>query len=135
MANREVAGKSAAEAKPARQRTSGSATGETAPPKTATEPRPAAASGAAAASPPGRALTITVPLDRAINIAELPVAAAGRVLTAKGGLPIYVGLGVLAVADMIDWPVAAAAGAGYAILRRWGPLRPAQTAARTQKAE
>jgi hypothetical protein len=88
----------------------------------------------AASAQAGRALTVTVPLDRAIDIVMLPVAAARRVLSAKNvGLPVYVGLGVLAVADVIDPPVAAALGVGYAVLRRWGPLRPAREAPDGQK--
>jgi hypothetical protein len=39
------------------------------------------------------------------------------------GLPAYVGVGALAVAGVVEWPVAAAAGAGVAALRRWGPGR------------
>jgi hypothetical protein len=87
-----------------------------------------------AKAPPGRALTVTVPLDRAIDVALLPVATARRVLSAKAvGVPVYVGLGVLAVADVIDPPVAAATGIGYAALRRWGPLQPAREAPGGQK--
>ena len=82
----------------------------------------------AAAERHGRTLTVTIP-DRAADIAMLPVAAGRRVLTARrGGLPVYVGLGVLAAVDVIELPVAAAVGVGYAVLRRWGPLRPAHEA-------
>lgn len=76
-----------------------------------------------AAEQPGRTVTVTIP-DRAIDIAMLPVAAGRRLLAGRSGLPVYVGLGVLAVADIIELPVAAAAGVGYAALRRWGPLHP-----------
>lgn len=73
----------------------------------------------------GRELTITIP-DRPVDVVMFPVAAARRVLSGrKVGLPVYVGLGVLAVADVIDPPLAAVTGVGYAIMRRWGPLRPA----------
>ena len=82
------------------------------------------AQDAAATVTPAHSVTITIPLDRAIDVAMVPVAAAGRLLSARRGLPVYAGLGVLAVADIIDLPVAAAAGVGYAALRRWGPLRP-----------
>jgi hypothetical protein len=75
-----------------------------------------------------RSLTITIPVDRAVQVAAAPVAMAGRVLSAKGGLPLYAGLAVLAIADVITWPVAASVGAGYAIMRRWGPFRPAAPA-------
>jgi hypothetical protein len=54
----------------------------------------------------------------------LPVAAGRRAITARNGLPVYIGLGVLAAVDVIEMPVAAAVGVGYAALRRWGPLRP-----------
>ena len=48
--------------------------------------------------------------------------AAGRALSARGGLPIYAGLGALAATDVIAWPAAVAAGVGYAVLRWWGPF-------------
>lgn len=99
--------------------------------------RAAAGQGEAPAKPsesrnlPGRVLTINVPTvnvpspDRMIHAVMTPAAGARRVLSARGtGLPVYVGLGVLAVADVIDPPLAAATGVGYAVLRRWGPLRP-----------
>lgn len=73
----------------------------------------------------GRTLTVTIP-GRAADIVMLPVAAGRRVLTARTGLPVYVGLGVLAAVDVIELPVAAAVGVGYAALRRWGPLHPAR---------
>jgi hypothetical protein len=84
------------------------------------------------AGPPAsrREVTITVPLDRAVDAVTMPVATASRVLSAAGGLPFYAGLGVLAAADVISWPVAVTAGAGYLALRKWGPLqRPAVPAA------
>jgi hypothetical protein len=82
----------------------------------------------------GRTLTVTVP-ERAMDIVMLPVAAGRRVVTARSGLPVYAGLGVLAVADVIELPVAAAVGVGYAVLRRWGPLRPAGRAPDGEKAQ
>ncbi|HUK69450.1 MAG TPA: hypothetical protein VLW50_11990 [Streptosporangiaceae bacterium] len=78
-----------------------------------------------AAGPTAHMLTINIPMDEAIDVAAFPVKMAGRVLAAKGGLPLYAGLGVLAAAQVIEWPVAALAGVSYAVLRRWGPLRPA----------
>jgi hypothetical protein len=54
--------------------------------------------------------------------AAAPVAAARRVLATKGGLPLYVGLGGLALAGIIDWPVALAAGTGYGLARFWASL-------------
>ncbi|MFC8915442.1 hypothetical protein ACFT5C_06695 [Streptomyces sp. NPDC057116] len=79
-------------------------------------------------SAPGQhTVSFTVPsLDRvangAANAALLPVAAARQVLPAKGGLPLYLGLGALGVADVIEWPVAIGIGVGYAVLRRGGVM-------------
>jgi hypothetical protein len=73
-------------------------------------------------------------LSAAAAVAAAPVAAARRVLAAKRGLPLYAGLGGLALVGIIDWPVAAAAGAGYGLARFWcdldeqrkqSPVRPA----------
>lgn len=75
-----------------------------------------------------REFTITIP-DRPVDAVMLPVAAVRRVLSGRNvGLPVYVGLGVLAVAEVIDPPLAAVTGVGYAIMRRWGPLRPGREA-------
>ena len=93
-------------------------------------------SAARETAPHGRSLTINIPVDRAIDVAKTPVSAARRVLSGKrGGIPVYVGLGVLAVADVLDPPLAVVTGAGYAALRRWGPLRPADHAADGQQAQ
>lgn len=104
-------------------------------PRTADASGTAADPGTAATPPSDRTLTVTIPLDRAMDMAMLPVAAAGRVLSAKGGLPVYVGLGVLAVVDVVDWPVAAAAGVGYAVFRRWTPFRTAHASPIAEHAE
>lgn len=73
-------------------------------------------------------ITVTIPVDRAADTAKkavaLPVATARRVLPAKGGLPLYAGLGALGVAGVLEWPVAVGIGIGYAVLRRGGPLEP-----------
>lgn len=109
------------------------------PRKTATKEAPAkeaAKESAAPDSPGGRTISFTVPsLDRvannAANAALLPVAAARQVLPAKGGLPLYLGLGAAAAADVIEWPVAIGIGVGYAVLRRGGLMsgpRPGATA-------
>jgi hypothetical protein len=58
-------------------------------------------------------------MSTASGIVMTPVAMARRVLPAKGGIPLYAGLGALAVVGLIEWPVAAAAGAGYALARYW----------------
>ncbi|MGP4002135.1 hypothetical protein [Streptomyces sp. 8N706] len=83
-----------------------------------------------------RTVTITLPsfdrvASRAANAAMLPVAAARQVLPAKGGLPVYVGLGVLGIADVIEWPVAVGIGVGYAVLRRQGVLPSEPVAAKS----
>jgi len=132
MTHPEQANQPAAASQPAQQRPGGAAQRKTTTESggtaaTSGAEATAAASGAEAAAPREHTLTVTVPLDRAIDVAKAPVTTAGRVLSSMGGLPVYVGLGVLAVAEIIEWPVAVAAGAGYAVLRRWGPLRPAST--------
>ncbi len=48
----------------------------------------------------------------------LPVAVARRVLPDRD-LPVYLGVAALAVADVVDWPVAVASVLGYAAVRRW----------------
>ena len=48
---------------------------------------------------------------------------ARRVAPMGHGLPVYLGLGGLAALGAVEWPLAAAAGVGFAALRRWGPLR------------
>ncbi|MEU0967634.1 hypothetical protein ABZ357_20195 [Streptomyces sp. NPDC005917] len=72
--------------------------------------------------------TITIPLDSVAHTVQkavtLPVTAAQRILPAKGGLPLYAGLGALALAGALEWPVAAGIGIGYALLRRGGALAP-----------
>ncbi|MBV9857691.1 MAG: hypothetical protein JOY82_24735, partial [Streptosporangiaceae bacterium] len=56
-------------------------------------------------------------LSTAADAMRVPVDIARQVLPGRGGLPVYAGLGALAVIGLIDWPVAAAAGAGYALAR------------------
>lgn len=96
-------------------------------------PAPASSKTAATAKRPSPAdhktheITVTIPADKifstAADIVTAPLAIAGRVLPAKGGILLYAGLGVLAIAEIIEWPVAVAAGAGYALARRWTPAR------------
>lgn len=69
-----------------------------------------------------RTVTVTLPslgrvADGAMNVATFPIAAARQILPAKKGLPLYLGLGVLGAADVIEWPVAFGIGLGYAVLR------------------
>jgi hypothetical protein len=56
--------------------------------------------------------------------ARLPLVAGREAIRTAHGLPAYLGVGALAVAGVVEWPVAAAAGAGVAALRRWGPAKP-----------
>lgn len=78
-------------------------------------------------------VTITLPVERAADAAkkavEMPVVTAQRVLPAKGGLPLYLGLGALGVAGILEWPVAVGIGVGYAVLRRGGAVGPADGSA------
>ncbi|MBY8882311.1 hypothetical protein [Actinacidiphila acidipaludis] len=73
-------------------------------------------------------VTITIPVDSAASavgkVVSLPVVAAQRILPSAGGLPLYVGLGALGIAGVLEWPVAAGIGVGYAVLRHGGPLNP-----------
>jgi hypothetical protein len=72
----------------------------------------------------GHTVTVTVPLDRmvgtAASVVMAPVIVARKVLPAKGGLPLYLGLGALGAAGVLEWPVALGVGIGYAVLRRGG---------------
>ncbi|MEE4590588.1 hypothetical protein V2J94_01525 [Streptomyces sp. DSM 41524] len=56
----------------------------------------------------------------AAQVAMKPIEMARRVLPAKGGLPLYVGLGALGAVEIIEWPVAVGIGVGYAVLRKGG---------------
>ncbi|OPF75025.1 hypothetical protein VT50_0225670 [Streptomyces antioxidans] len=56
----------------------------------------------------------------AAKMAMKPIEMARRVLPAKGGLPLYVGLGALGAVEIIEWPVALGIGVGYAVLRKGG---------------
>jgi biotin transporter BioY len=49
-----------------------------------------------------------------------PLAVAQRVLP-DNPVPVVLGAGALALAGLIEWPVAAAIGLGYVALRRWHP--------------
>lgn len=124
----------------ARQSAAGgtTATRSTTEPTGAAEPGQDQAASAAAGEPAaaapegaehgGHDITVTIPLDRiahnAAHVALLPVSVARQVLPAKGGLPLYLGLGALGAFGVLEWPVAVGIGAGYAILRRAGRLNP-----------
>lgn len=78
---------------------------------------------AAPSSAGRRTITLTMPSPRqiangALDAAMLPVAVVRQILPAKKGLPIYLGLGVLGAAEVLEWPVAIGIGVGYAVLRR-----------------
>jgi hypothetical protein len=51
----------------------------------------------------------------------LPVRVARSVLPGQGDAVVYVAAGALGAAGVVEWPVAAAIGVGYGVLRRWGP--------------
>lgn len=83
----------------------------------------------------GHVVTVTIPITvdqlvaATVTVVKLPTSVVRRVVSTKRGLPVYLGIGGLAVVGVAEWPVAAAAGVGYAALRRWGPLRPGSTSA------
>jgi hypothetical protein len=91
--------------------------------KSAPAPAPADNSG-------GRSITVTIPVtmeqvvSATIAVAHWRTGAIRKVASTKHGLPLYLGIGGLAVVGLAVWPAAAAAGVGIAVLRRWGPLRP-----------
>ena len=103
---------------------------------------------AAASKNSGHSITVTIPVtvDQLVTAAVGATAAAARLQTtvvrravaARYGLPVYLGIGGLAVVGVAEWPAAAAAGVGYAVLRRWGPLKreaaPAEGSAEKAKA-
>lgn len=62
-------------------------------------------------------------LTQAATTAMLPFTAA-RQLLPDTPVPVALGAGALAVAGVIEWPVAAAIGLGYLAIRRWHPATP-----------
>lgn len=84
--------------------------------------------GSRAGGSGGSGFTVTIPTDEifstAVTAVLTPIAVARRVLPAKGGLPLYAGLGGLALIGVLDWPVAVAAGAGYGLARLVGHQDP-----------
>lgn len=78
-------------------------------------------------------VTVTIP-QPVVDVATAPFVIVGRVLPAKRGLPVYIGLGVLAAVDAVAWPVAAGIGVAYAAIRHWGPqARPPDARRRTSR--
>ncbi|MFD7502907.1 hypothetical protein [Streptomyces sp. NPDC059850] len=71
----------------------------------------------------GRTVTFTVPRAAmaTANVASVPIRTARRVLPAKGGLPLYLGLGAMGVEGVLEWPIAVGVGLGYAVLRNPPP--------------
>ncbi len=61
---------------------------------------------------------VSQPSSSLIRTATAPFAAAAAVVPA-GPVPVALGAGALAVAGVIEWPIAAAIGLGYLALRRW----------------
>lgn len=89
--------------------------------------------GNGASGQDNRGVTVPIPsageiLSTAATAMMTPIAIARRILPAKGGLPVYAGLGGLALVGIVEWPVAVAAGAGYGLARlvRPGTDQPAQ---------
>jgi hypothetical protein len=117
-AGRQEAGKGRKKAPSKRDASKGTASKRAAP-APAARSAPRADSGG-----DGHDINVHIPVDRmahkAADAAMLPVALARQVLPAKGGLPVYIGLGALGAAGVIEWPVALGIGAGYAVLRRTG---------------
>lgn len=78
----------------------------------------------------GRSITVTIPVtmeqvvSATLAVAHWRTGVIRKVASTKRGLPLYLGIGGLAVVGLAEWPAAAAAGVGIAVLRRWGPLRP-----------
>jgi hypothetical protein len=60
--------------------------------------------------------------EQLVDALTAPLAVAQRVLP-DNPVPVALGAGALALAGLIDWPVAAAIGLGYVALRRWHPAR------------
>jgi hypothetical protein len=98
------------------------ATEPTAGPGTTT--RPALNSATAPGAGPGAEPAGPDRLEQAATALTLPWTVA-RQLLPDNPVPVALGAGALAVAGIIEWPVAAAIGLGYAALRRWRAPRPA----------
>jgi hypothetical protein len=54
---------------------------------------------------------------------QMPVTVAREVVSRTPEIPVAVVAAGTAVVGLVEWPLAVTAVAGYAILRRWGPLR------------
>ena len=57
------------------------------------------------------------------SVAGASIRGTREVLDHVPEVPVAVAATAVAVAGLVDWPVAVGAVAGYAVLRRWGPLR------------
>ncbi|MGW7755427.1 hypothetical protein ACWGK6_28635 [Streptomyces violaceusniger] len=73
----------------------------------------------------GKDRTVTFTVPRAAmataSVVTLPIRTARRILPAKGGLPLYLGLGAMGLAGVLEWPIAVGVGVGYAVLRNPPP--------------
>ncbi|SED08620.1 hypothetical protein SAMN04490356_6848 [Streptomyces melanosporofaciens] len=58
-----------------------------------------------------------MPAMTTASVATMPIRTARRILPAKGGLPLYLGLGAMGLAGVLEWPIAVGVGVGYAVLR------------------
>ncbi|MBU3868047.1 hypothetical protein KN815_29540 [Streptomyces sp. 4503] len=89
----------------------------------ATTPKTADTRKTGASRGKGRTVTFTVPRAAmaTASVATMPIRTARRILPAKGGLPLYLGLGAMGLAGVLEWPVAVGVGVGYAVLRNPPP--------------
>lgn len=58
------------------------------------------------------------PAETIAGVVALPLDVARKVFPQRG-LPVYLGIVALTIVNVIDWPVAVAAGLGYVALREW----------------
>jgi hypothetical protein len=71
------------------------------------------------------------PAETIAGVVALPLDVARKVFPQRG-LPVYLGIVALTITNVIEWPVAVAAGLGYVALREW--QRPAATDTSPQEA-
>lgn len=60
--------------------------------------------------------------EQAAKVLTMPLAMAQRVLPVSS-TPVFLGASALALAGLIEWPIAGAVGLGYLALRGWRPAR------------
>jgi hypothetical protein len=71
---------------------------------------------------PGTATRDRNTTEQLTDALTTPLVVAQRVLP-DSPVPVVLGAGALALIGLIEWPVAAAIGLGYAALRRWHPAQ------------